>query len=943
MVESYTANQGIEKPATGEQSGTWGATVNTNMDIIDRAISGVVALTLTGSTTTLTTTDGTLTDGMYRVLVLGDSGDLGSNNTITISPNDQDKLYLVYNNLTANRSAIFSQGSGANATVENGETAWIYADGAGSGAAVRVATSSTKLLDQDGDTGIRVEEGGDDDDTIRFDIAGAEDFTMTANTFTALSGSDIAIASGATITNSGTATGFGADAERAFAGVLEANATFVDQVIFGPAVDGRAWNGLWEKNTAAGATLYTSLMLATIEDATADTQINIWDLTAQSSGAASTSAIGTVTLSGDATPTSIAACMGYLIIGSEDGASIVDPHSGTWEERTIGWPRTLSTGTTPALTDADVQHVAAGFSDQPVYDPRTGGPMPTFAVDYGAGADVASLIKDDGRVIDKGGTSTADGGVAITNGHVIHTHPSSNAMLISKLKIAAIDSDDWDVYTLTADDTRPYGFDANTAMSFSGSRGVTASTAGLTQLRIAAPSELNSMTAVANRAYNTGYMVGDIRGVWLASTSDDSDNEGEKDRSFHANNMTQNGTPTEGAVAGSGGTASELDGYSGFSTSNYYSAASNAEWDVLGTGEFSMMGWAKINSNSAVEYLFGLQNSAASIRLGMRIDAGGEFIFEYDGASDNGSVGTSPRTNLDDNVWHFFAMSRTTATNLDCYIDGVRIGGSTATVGSFSDSGNLPFRIGIKPSDASSTPATNSTIALVRMSASSANATQIRQIYEAEKGMFVASSKCTLQSTSTDAVLDVDVDPLTGNVLVTQTDNITVWDGLVVDSEPTVNSGNSEKGKLWGALRTEQNTANVYITAPVNDQRQINEMVRGLASDLPRGPDLSKAAAWLELNGTGTISITSSYNIKSVTDSGTGLYEVYFATPFKTEGYVAVGSGGQTNNDYMVAFYKQTATDSRKSIEFSSTKASTAALVDNNQLWCAFFGELANE
>jgi hypothetical protein len=207
MTSSYTSNQGLEKPATGDQSGTWGATVNTNMDIIDRVVSGVGALTLTGSTTTLTTTDGTLTDGMYRVLVLGDGGDLGSNNTITISPNDQDKLYLVYNNLTADRSAIFSQGSGDNATVENGETAWIYADGAGSGAAVRVGMSSTKLLDQDGDTGIRVEEGGDDDDTIRFDVAGDEDFTMTASTFTAAASSIVALDDGAVATPSLTTTG----------------------------------------------------------------------------------------------------------------------------------------------------------------------------------------------------------------------------------------------------------------------------------------------------------------------------------------------------------------------------------------------------------------------------------------------------------------------------------------------------------------------------------------------------------------------------------------------------------------------------------------------------------------------------------------------------------------------------------------------------------------
>ena len=176
------------------------------------------------------------------MLVLGDDGDLGSDNTITISPNDQDKAYLVYNNLSANRNAIFTQGTGANATVENGETAWIYADGGGSGAIVRTAVSSTKLLDQDADTGIRVEEGGDDDDTIRFDIAGAEDFTMTANTFNVLSGSTLDVNSGATITNNGTATGFGVS-EAAVSGVLVADAEIIDLVIFGPALDPVDWSG----------------------------------------------------------------------------------------------------------------------------------------------------------------------------------------------------------------------------------------------------------------------------------------------------------------------------------------------------------------------------------------------------------------------------------------------------------------------------------------------------------------------------------------------------------------------------------------------------------------------------------------------------------------------------------------------------------------------------
>ena len=52
MASTYTQNIGIEKPGTGDQSGTWGATTNLNFDIIDRAINGVVTITLAGTTHT---------------------------------------------------------------------------------------------------------------------------------------------------------------------------------------------------------------------------------------------------------------------------------------------------------------------------------------------------------------------------------------------------------------------------------------------------------------------------------------------------------------------------------------------------------------------------------------------------------------------------------------------------------------------------------------------------------------------------------------------------------------------------------------------------------------------------------------------------------------------------------------------------------------------------
>ena len=138
MPSTYTANNGIEKIGTGEQSGTWGDTTNLNFDIIDRVLNGIVTISLSGTTHTLSTTDGTLSDGMYKVLIL--SGSPSGTNTITISPNDQQKLYFVYN--TTSEDAVFSQGSGANATVTAGDSSIIYANGVGAAAVV------TNLTDQ---------------------------------------------------------------------------------------------------------------------------------------------------------------------------------------------------------------------------------------------------------------------------------------------------------------------------------------------------------------------------------------------------------------------------------------------------------------------------------------------------------------------------------------------------------------------------------------------------------------------------------------------------------------------------------------------------------------------------------------------------------------------------------------------------------------------------
>ena len=132
MPSTYTTNGGIEKIATGEQSGSWGTTTNTNFDIIDRITNGVGTITLSGTSSNLQTSDGALSDGQYKALIL--TGSPSGTHTITVLPNDAQKIYFVNN--TTSQSVIFNQGSGSNVTIPANTSDIIYCDGGGASGAV---------------------------------------------------------------------------------------------------------------------------------------------------------------------------------------------------------------------------------------------------------------------------------------------------------------------------------------------------------------------------------------------------------------------------------------------------------------------------------------------------------------------------------------------------------------------------------------------------------------------------------------------------------------------------------------------------------------------------------------------------------------------------------------------------------------------------------------
>jgi hypothetical protein len=683
-------------------------------------------------------------------------------------------------------------------------------------------------------------------------------------------------------------------------------------------------------------------MLATIEDEGSNTEINIWDLTEQTSGVISTTPLATVDLSAAATPTSIAACMGYIIVGSEDGTHIIDPHSGAWAERTKGWPRTLTASTTPALDNASVNHVAAGYAAAPAHDPRTGGPMPTFGVSYGAGTVTSSILKDDGNVFSSTSAGTTRGYVAeIANGYMFGTGQDENQIRALKIDTTIAD------YSAAAGNNIMRDFDTisiymPTAVSkISVNENLFFGAASAANVMIGKFHGLakngSGLGARITRTYNTGLYGDSYVGVWLANSKT-------ADYSKQNNTLTENGTVTE-AVVESG---AELKGYNDFSASNWLSRAFDADFD-FGTGSFSISCWVKANGTGTGEYIFFARSSAShGIYLQFRGNDSDKIRLEiYDGTS---NLRASTSGGNDDNTWHHIVAVFDSSGATDegrIYRDGVLEETTVMAMNTLTDSDGL---IGIGALADGSSAAVGVTLALARITATGTTATEVREMYDAEKGMFVASAECLLQSGSTDAVLDVDVDPLTNKVIVTQTDAITIFDGLVVDSKPTVNSGASEKGKLWGDLRAEQNAANAYVTAPATDQRQVNEMVRGLASDLPEGPDLGKASAWCSFDAAGQApTILGSYNIKSITDHGAGDYSLYFAIPFKTQGTGSTyafatsvtgeqGAGSVSGSGPWSGGNNDTTGSVR--INFKNTAGS---LTDDNMCNVICFGELENE
>ena len=171
-MASTFSNLGLNLQATGENSGTWGAITNVNLQEIDNAIAGVVTITLTGNTTLAFTTNSsstTYTDeaGRNKTIIL--SGSLSAT-TVTVTVPNIEKDYVIINN------------SGGTATISSGGSTTVSI-GTGSKNYVIVDPSTTSVI-----SAVPASSPGGSTNQVQFNssgsFAGSSTFTFDGTTAT---------------------------------------------------------------------------------------------------------------------------------------------------------------------------------------------------------------------------------------------------------------------------------------------------------------------------------------------------------------------------------------------------------------------------------------------------------------------------------------------------------------------------------------------------------------------------------------------------------------------------------------------------------------------------------------------------------------------------------------------------------------------------------------
>ena len=100
------------------------------------------------------------------------------------------------------------------------------------------------------------------------------------------------------------------------------------------------------------------------------------------------------------------------------------------------------------------------------------------------------------------------------------------------------------------------------------------------------------------------------------------------------------------------------------------------------------------------------------------------------------------------------------------------------------------------------------------------------------------------------------------------------------------------------------------------------------------------AKAWVNFNGTGTIATRNSLNISSLSDAGTGDYDINISSAFTAADY-SINASGYPSASWNQMLQLQTPSNNTGSI-FSVYSASTSGTLNDTELVCAdAHGDLA--
>ena len=127
MTSSYTTNKGIEKPAYNDYVSDptgWTVPVNSDWDIVDKALGGLINISVTGASGV-----NILATATYQNMILYFTGTLTSNVDFQI-PSGVGGQWIVVNSTTGSYTLrVVSGGGGATVSVTQGYRASIYSDG----------------------------------------------------------------------------------------------------------------------------------------------------------------------------------------------------------------------------------------------------------------------------------------------------------------------------------------------------------------------------------------------------------------------------------------------------------------------------------------------------------------------------------------------------------------------------------------------------------------------------------------------------------------------------------------------------------------------------------------------------------------------------------------------------------------------------------------------